>query len=271
MAYKTAHEATLSGVNLSAVDSSIVVLGCSVDAGKDSLSVQAISGRAGQRITGATRDYIDASVTFGIRCRRSQMNSRGAIYEKAMAWAAAAREQNAWLSFAQKPGRRLRVRLQSLPAEGDPWDWNKEYTITFRASEIPYWQDTSATTATQSSGTSLSKSMTVPGNARTVAELTYVNSSSSTCDTLTISTGAATMNFTDLGIAAGETFVIDHTADGILRIRIKNTSDVYRSVFAKRVAATSADDLWILPGSRTVTGTAQRSGSWTISVRGRYE
>lgn len=271
MAYKTAHEANLGGVNLSSVDSSIIVLGCSAEAGKDTLSAQAVSGRGGQRITGATRDYIEATVKFGILCRRSNMNSRSAIFEKAISWAAAARDANAWLKFGQKPGRQLRVRLSSLPAEGDPWEWNKEYSITFRACEVPYWQDTSYTTVTQSSGTSLSQSITVPGSARTVAELTYVNNSSSTCDTLSISTGAATMNFTGLGILAGETFQIIHTADGVLRIRIKNSSDVYRSVFAKRTALTSDDDLWIMPGSRTVTGTAQRTGSWTISCRGRYE
>ena len=269
--YITAHEATLNGVSLSDVDPDIIVLGCGTEAGKDTMSTATLSGRSGQTVTGRTRDYIDATVRFGIRCKRSRMNERGVIYEKAMAWAAAARDSYRWLTFGHKPGRRLLVRLNTLPAEGDPWDWNAEYTISFRANEVPYWQDVSAVTETVTGSATLEQAISVSGNVKTVLELTYVNGSSSVCNTLDISTGSAEMHFTGLGVAAGESLVIDHSAGGVLRIRVKDTSDVYRSVFAKRVALTSADDLWIQPGARTVTGTAQRSGTWTISCRGRYE
>ena len=112
--------------------------------------------------------------------------------------------------------------------------------------------------------------MAVPGSARTVAALTFENTSGATCDTLDIDTGAGEMHFTALGLLDGERLVIDHNSDAVLRIRIRNAGGSYRSVMAKRVAATSDDELWILPGTRTVTGTAGQAGTWTISCFGRY-
>lgn len=263
-----AHEAALDGAKLSEVDERIVVKGTSVAAGKDSLSTAQISGRAGgSRVTGSRRDSLDITVSFGILVKKDDMAARSEVLEKAAAWAMGA-ENGAWLTLGHKQGRRIRVRLAQGPAEGDLWEWTNNYTIVLRAHEVPWWQDNNPTTVRRASTGSLSIQISVSGNRETVLDAAYTNGSGSTCNTLSISTGSATMAFSGLGLANGETLRIDHTADGMLRIRIIGTGGTARSAMAARTPA-SSDDLWIAPGVRTVAITAA-SGSAELSCYGRY-
>ncbi len=265
--YTVAHDAAINGARLSDLDDRIIVQGVSEDAGKDNFTTAAISGRSSQRVTARRRDYIDVSVSFGILVHRSDLQTRSELMEAVAAWAAAARE-GAWITIGHRSGRRLWARLFSLPAAGDPWAWTSTYKVTFRAWEVPFWQDADPISIRRS-GSSLEQQISVNGSATTVLDMAYQNTSGSSCATLTIDTGSATMAFESLGLASGESLIIDHTESGTLRIRILSGS-TYRSAMAMRTPE-SSDDLWIAPGLPTIIASAQRSGAWTLSVSGRYE
>lgn len=258
------HRVALNGVQLDSVDSRILIQSIEEQAGKDQISAVGVFGGAGQRITNRHRDYLDVIVRFSIRQKKSNMQARSDVFEKVNAWAAA----GGWLTVNYKTNRRLRVICAQYPAAGDQWNWTSVYAITFRAYAIPYWQQATATQTT-ATGSSISRQITVLGSERTALEISFTNSSGSACDTFTITAGGSTIALSGLGLASGETLYIDHTDDGILRIRIKSTSNVYRSALAKRTAA-SSDDLWVNPGTVSVTVTAQRSGTLTISCAGRF-
>lgn len=263
-----AHDIAINGESLSDVDDRIIVQGVNLDATKVSTSVTTAYGRPGQRITGRRRDTLDVSVSFGIRLKKNRMEERAELFEEVARWAMQA-EDGAWITVGHRPERRLRARLESLPAEGDMWQWTNSYTVTFRAYAVPYWQDVKKNSITRTGITTTSQQLGVAGTDKTVLDFEYTNTGSGACDTLTINTGIASFSFASLGCAAGEKLIIDHTEDGLLRIRIHNSTNGYRSAMDKRTAA-SSDDLWIRPGTPTVAITAAKSGTIVMGTYGRY-
>lgn len=78
------------------------------------------------------------------------------------------------------------------------------------------------------------------------------------------------MSFSGLGLLNGETLEIDHSDNGkknILRLRIRSTGGVYRSVLDKR---SGSDDLYISPGERVITFSAGGAGTITVKSCGRF-
>ena len=264
----TAHDIAINGAGLADVDDRIIVQGITIDAAKVQTSVTTAYGRPGQRITGRHRDTLDVTVSFGIRLKKKRMEERAELFEEVTRWAMAA-EDGAWITVGHRPERRLRAVLESLPAEGDMWQWTNSYAVTFRAYSVPYWQDIRKNSITRTNITSTTQQIGVSGSAKTVLDFSYTNTKTSTCNTLSISTGIAAFAFAGLGCESGETLIIDHTEDGLLRIRIHNESTGDRSAMDKR-SAESSDDLWIRPGSPTVTISCQRAGTIVMGTYGRY-
>ena len=251
----------LDGVQLDSVDTKVLIQTVEPQAGKMAISGSSLWGADGSRVTNIHRDSLDINVKFSINEKSYHMAARSAVFEKVMAWAAA----GGWLTVNNKPGRKIRVILAQPPGEGDLGNRN-QYTIVFRAYGVPYWQEADATTK-QLSGSSGSGTMTIGGSARTVMDCTFVNTSGGTINGLTISAGGSSFSFSSLGLGNGETLTIDHPDNGersYLRCRIGNTS-----VLARRSAG-SSDDLYVMPGSRAVSFSADRVGTMVFSVRGRF-
>lgn len=263
-----AHRAALDGVQLDSVDSRIMISRVETGDGKENVTAVSLMGGSGSRVTGIHRDSIDITVKFFIRLKKRDMAARETVLEKANAWAA----NGGLLTTNNKSGRQIRVFRAQAAAAGDPWEWTKEYAIVLRACGVPYWQESTPVTVTKTGVNSSTFSMTVGGSERTVTDVTFVNTSEATCNTFQISTGTGVIGFDSLGLAPGETLSIDHADTGrgaYLRIRIKDTSNVWRSAMAKRTPG-SSDDLYIMPGSQTVQMTSQRKGTLTASCSGRY-
>jgi hypothetical protein len=259
-----AHRVSLDGVQLDDVDERIVVQGVESGTGKDSLQLlpRAVDG---QRLSSSRRDSLDISVKFSILLRKYQMAERVEVLEKVNAWAAA----GGMLRVGHKEGRRIRVILAQAPGEGDPWAYDTVYTITFRAVGIPYWEEDTAVQGTSGEGASGSIVLQVAGSAKTVADVTLENRSGAVINTATVTAGSSRMNFTGLSMAGGESLVIDHDSEGLIRIRIRSASGSWRSILGKRTVD-SADDLFLMPGTRTVNYTAQRACQMTAGCRGRF-
>lgn len=193
----------------------------------------------------------------------SGQQARAEVLEKINAWAAAGGE----LTVDYKPGRRLNVILAQAPGEGSLWDYTKEFTLTFRAYAIPYWEDAvaSGTSFNAAAGTG-SRSIIIEGSAKTQCDVSVANTSGQTMNTCSLSVGGQGMSFTGLGLASGETLVIDHV-DGLVRIRIRGTGGAYRSAMAMR---TGADDYMVVPGTVACGYTLEKAGRITVGWRARY-
>lgn len=270
---KLSRRVKLGNAQLDEAAKPIVIRNVEIREASESFSTVMLEGVDGQRVTGHRRDSLDVSVRFAIDIGKRSLEERAEALEAAVAWAAKARKENggAWMTVNWKPKKQLRVYLATPPAEGDLWDWTKDFEIVFRAFHVPYWQDEEDTVLSFPTGNGGSASIAVPGTATTKASVSMKNTTSTyTINAPSITVAGKTMAFEGLALGPGETLVIDHTAEDLLRIRIQNTGGSYRSVMSKRTAG-SDHDFILEPGNRTVTfSTGGRNVKVTASVRGRY-
>lgn len=262
----------LNGVQLDEVNEAIAIRSVEPADGKETISATGAAAGYGQRVTGYRRDTVDMVVKFAIDIRKDDLAGRAAVLEAVNAWAAAAAPERggAYMTVNYKPERRLFVKLAQAPGEGSLWDWTKDFTITFRAYEIPYWEDESQRNVRIGSGSSTgSGSFQVDGSVKTPIEAELLNRSGMVINSATVSVGGKSMAFSSMALAANEALVIDHTNDGLLRIRIRSAGGSYRSAMDKRSSA-SADDFPVLPGIVSASYVAQRACRMTLFWRCRY-
>ena len=245
----------LGGAQLDEIDSAIVIRKVDTGVAHESVGATNRMGGYGQRMTSQHWETLEVNVSFAINVYKNNLAKRREIFDAVMAWA----NQKGWLKTNEQPGKRMYAEKAVLPSAGDLREWTKEYTITFRAYGVPFWQDSTATEDDDGE-------MTVPGSRRTVCNASVENDGSSTIDSLTVTAGDSTMEFTDLGLEAGETLRIGHVNDGVLWLRIYNSNNIYRSVMSKRTGG-SADDLYVEPGLISVSASA---GTASFSCYGRY-
>ena len=261
------HRVALDGVQLDSVDDRIMISRIETGEGKENIqSVSLWGDSTGSRITSIHRDSIDITVKFRIRLRKRRMEEREEVVEKVNAWAM----NGGWLTTNYKTNRRIRVFRAKAAVAGDPWEWTKEYAVTFRACGVPYWQEQNAETVMFPNVSSKNITFGVNGSEKSVIEAEFKNTSGSTCNTFSISTGESNMAFTALGLADGETLAIDHEDNGkrcLLRLRIRSAAGVWRSVMDKR---TGSDDLEVMPGVKNISVSAGTAGTITVRCSGRY-
>ena len=259
------HRVSLNDNQLDELDERILVLGVNDGAGRETLNAVSRFGGIGQRVTTRHRDTLDIVVSFGLRIKAVDMAARSELFEKVSAWAVG----GGWLKVNYKPDRRIYVTCAQLPGAGDLADWTTEFNVTFRAYGVPYWQQETPAQININSTRAVSRQMEVPGTAPTVMNLTFRNLSGMEIASFTISAGNSHFVLENLGLGANETLVIDHTAEGLLRIRIQGATGTWRSVLGRRTAD-SSDDLTVNPGTMQWSMSAQRAGRLTISCYGRY-
>lgn len=248
---------------LDEVDDSIVIRSINPGVPHESVSTVNLMGGSGQRVTAQHWEYLEVSVTYAINIPKEQLAERREVFDAANEWALG----KGWLSINYMTGKRMWVDKVVIPGSGDLFEWNAEFTITFRAYAVPFWQDDTATeeeiaVADEGSGT-----IEVPGMQETVCEAEITNESGSTINTLSITVGNCSMSFTNLGLDDDERLVIGHGTDGILYIRIYTGDVLYRSAMAKRTGGN--DELYVMPGENDITITGG-DVSAVVSCCGRY-
>ena len=253
------HRVALNGVQLDSLDNRILIQGVDEAAGKDEISAVDLGGADGQRITNRRRKSLDVTVKFTINSR--DMATRSTILDTVNAWAYG----GGTLTLNNRANKSLTVELTQAPGGGDQFKWTSEYTIVFRAFAIPYWQDTTATTKTLTQGATGSDSITMPGSAGSIADITIQNKSGATLADVSVTINGYTMAFDDLDLSNNGTMTLDHTIIGgkyVLRAKIGNTS-----VLTKR---SGADEFRLKPGSNAISYTADGAVIVSVSAKGRY-
>lgn len=254
----------LNGIWLDELDERIVVTGIhSADADENIATTDAAAG-FGSRITGRGRTMLDVTVTFQMMINGRYgdgMQQASQLLERVNAWA----KDGGILTAAHRPDRRISVTLAQAPGEDDLFQFGKkDFTITFRAYGIPYWEQETVRSVTFGGGNaSGSNAIQIDGSAPTQADVSLANTSGMTINNATIHVGGKSMSFENLGLGGGETLTVDHV-DGLIRIRIGS-----RSAMQMRTD-TSADDFRVNPGGNGVWFSAQRACRMTVSWRGRY-
>ena len=149
-----------------------------------------------------------------------------------------------------------------LPGPGDLWERTHEYTITFRAYNVPFWQQITPNSAKVNNITNGNVTLDVGGTAPSVLDIAFRNISGKVIQNFAATAGGNTITLNDVNIGVNETLEITHGTDGLLRMTCgnRNVYSLYRG----------ADDLTVNPGSVTVKVTATRAGELTITNTGRF-
>lgn len=258
------HRVALGGVQMDSLDSRMMVLSVATQAPQEN-DVTAQRGGNGTRFIRKQRTGLDVAVQCAMDIKKDRMDEREELMEAVNAWA---NNLPGWLTTTQKPGRRLRAESVKLPAAGDPFEWTNKYTFTFTAHAVPYWQDSTATEVTITAADENLSSISNPGTAETVCDVSLTNPGSGTIDSLTVRIGTGKFIFENLGLEEDETLVISHDESGLLNIRIRSGT-TYRTAMDKRTTG-SDNDLTAAPGSNAVMITAAEDLTGTVSLYGRY-
>lgn len=262
---RTRISVALNGIELHTIDSAIILQGLDEGAASWNITAGSRAGNAGQHVNSVEKRYRDVIVTFAVSEIRDLIR-RSNIIQRVCAWAAAGGD----LTVSYRDRQKLRVICQQLPAVKTLTKWAESYSITFRAYDIPFWQSMDRESATISAGTSGSATLAVKESAGGKLCFEATNGSGSTVNAVNVTANGNSLIFASLGLANGEKLIVDYDEKDIQRLRIKNTSDVYRSVLSKRTTA-SNDDVLLKCGANTISVTSGAALSWNLYTYGRWE
>lgn len=249
--------AALNGIYLDELHDAVVIRG--IDPGVTQENINAVNrmGGAGQRMTSQHWETLEAVVRFAIDIPKRQLEERRQVFEAVCDWA----RSGGWLTIGNMPGRRLYADKVLLPGSGDLWDWTKDFPITFRAYNIPFWQEEEPETASADL-TDGQMTVSVAGNVQTVMDVTLKNISGLNIPNIEVTVNGRKITISGINLGGSDTLRIHHGMDGLLRAEVGEVS-VYEKL-------TGADDLYCEPGTATVQVKAQRALHVTASAIGRY-
>lgn len=256
---RTRYEATLNGRDLSTIDDSILIMDIANDASQTSKTVDDIAGHDGQRMKNKHVRRAGVVITFEIHSR--DIRHRQEVCQKVQGWA----RGGGVLKTNDRIGQMILVECDEPPSIRSALKWTQALQIRFAAYDPPYWQDERARSVVIA-GTSGEAALYVPGIAdKTRVSARVKNTSSVTVNRLTLRAGATWMEFTGLALPAGETLVIDHDENGLLRIRVGEESRMQCRT------AESSDELLCTCGEKNqMTISAGAKVEVTFETRGLY-
>lgn len=250
--------AALGGVELDEIDESVVIREIDPGSPPETVSTAERMGGSGSRVTGAHFGTLEIRISFGIDLPKTMLAERRRVYDECVKWA----RRLGWLTISTMPDRQAWVEKATVTSPGEMWDWTKDFTITFRCFSVPYWQDVLPITAGPVSTANGSVSLEVPGTAETVIDVSCRNVSGQKITNIYITAGDKNIDLPGIDLAANGLLTIDHTNDGLLRIR-KGSTSVYHLY-------TGSDDLYAQPGQVQVHVRASRAVELTASCCGRW-
>ena len=247
----------LDNIQLDSLDSSIVIRSFDPGTPKEAISAVDRMGGAGQRVTMKHWQVLEATLVFAIDVPKRNMARRTQVFDLVKSWAL----KKGWLTFNGMNSVQMWVEQVVVPSRGDLRTLDDEYTIIFRNYNVPFWLNKTHTTATETVDTGVFD-ITIPGDVETVLNAQITNSSGGTIDAIKIGIDGHQLVFTAMTLGNGETLVINHGTDGILRTTVDGVS-----VYGK---LTGSDDLVTRPGARTVSVECEGLLNVVVSCQGRF-
>lgn len=250
--------AALGGVQLDEIDEAIVIRSIRQGTANESLNASERMGGWGQRLSRQHYDTLDVVVSYAIDIPKRKMTQRREVMDAVNTWAL----KKGWLTINWMTGKRMYVDHVIIPQAQDLWDWTDEYQITFRAYNVPFWQDSTANKVTSKTNKSGSLTLTVNGNVESPLDLTFENKSGQKIDKFSVTSGGQTIALTSLGLGGSSTLKISHGTNGLLKITADGSS-VYNKY-------SGDDDILLKPGENTINFSASRAGILTATNNGRW-
>lgn len=255
------YRCAINDKELDAIDESIYITDIKETAPKMRTESVINAIYSGTRITRRTRQSLSIKIYFIIRERDVYQRQR--IMQMVNAWA-----KEGYLTVSTRPGQRLHVMPDALPATDSALRWWDTLTMDFAAYALPYWQDQIPTNVSLS-GTSASKTVFVTGNAwdeRDIfVEADVTNKGGEALNALTLKAENTHFVFSSLSLPPGKTLTITYGDNGILQILSNGAS-----ALGKRLPE-SSDDLRLPIGkSSTLSMNADQNINMTYRYRGVY-
>jgi hypothetical protein len=252
------------GQQLDEIDPSIVIRGVEVGTPEETIGSASRMSGVGQRITNSHYETMEIAVIFGIDVPKKDLKLRQSVYDRVVAWALQSGSKKLEVNYVEN--RIMQVDKVILPGSGDLRDWTADFRLIFRAYNVPFWQDLNPVKIAMN-GMSGDAWSVITGNIRTVVNVRFTNRSGMRIEDLKVGTDEAFLQFESLSLNGNEKLVIDHQ-DGLMRAK-KIVGDRTESVMAY-IHYSSSDDLYISPGGRKISFSADRYGEWMFEIYGRY-
>ena len=247
----------LDNVQLDSLDSSIVIRSFDPGTTRENIQITDRMGGAGSRVTTQHWQMLEAKLVFAIDVPKTNVAKRVQVFDLVKAWAL----KKGWLTFNGLSTLQMWVEQVVVPSRGDLRVFDEEYTILFRNYNVPFWLSKTHASASAQLSTGVFD-ITIPGDVETVLNARITNSSGGVLDAITIGIDGHQLVFTAMTLANGDTLVINHGTDGLLRATVDG-----ETVYGK---LTGSDDLITRPGTRTVSVECEGTLDVVVSCQGRF-
>lgn len=199
----------------------------------------ALAGGEGSRLL---RSRVTAlSVSVDLELHEPVPQRRRMICGLVARWAA----KGGWLTWADRPGQRLRVTCDAPPVVTSALRWTQTLTVTFTARELPCWESLRPLTIRAASpAASGALTLRPPGDKEAPLEAEVTAGAAVAALTLTL--GGQALRLSSLGMAPGEALLLGHDGRGLTRLIVRGPGGGERSVLHLREPE-SDDELLLEP------------------------
>ena len=250
---------SLANAQLDKLDDSIVIKSVDVGVPHENSSTADKMGAWGQIQTNQHWQSLDVTVVYAIDIPKTDMVRRREVFDMVNAWA----QPKKWLRTNQMEGRRVYIDKVVYPSGGDFRNWLNEYTLTFRAYSVPFWQDENPVEIRKNRTNNGSVQIQVGGTAPGVLDISFENVSGAQNTNVTFTVDGKELILSGVKLSASETLDFYHMNDGTLRIKAGS-----RNVYS---LLRGADDAYVEPGTTvTVAVNATRAGNLIVKNTARW-
>lgn len=249
-------DAAINGVSLSGLDPYIMLADIDERPPEYRQELAARAIRSGQRINARMR--LSLTVALKIHITTPSILTRSHVMQRLAEWVG----DGGWLTINTRPGQRLYVYPDPMPALGSHLAWTDEIEVTLTAYERPYWEQAFPTVAVIVDNGVLTPTGTMP---EAYVEVDVINNGDGNLTTLTATCATTHIKLEGLAVPPGEHVRISYTDKDVLTITAAGAS-----ALANRTAESHDDLIAHVRKSNDISVTADQAVSATFMARGRY-
>ena len=250
---------SLDNKKLTSISPYIIIKSVEEQSPNVNIAVTSVASGIGQRVTQIERRFMDVVVKFAINLMKGHESQRTQILNDVNKWGA----EGKTLRVSNRPNVHLSVMMVTQLAPGYVRKWNEEYSITFRAYTVPFWENDEVTSVTLKNQSSASASLSLSSNAKTPLRVYVKNTSQSSLTSIEFSCNGKKIKIDGLSVASGGNVDVDYE-NGLITIETNG-----KSAYSKRTAD-SSDDVWLFPGGNTVSFKSNVAAEWQVYCYERW-
>lgn len=249
-------DAYLSGVSFAQLDPAIILRDIEEMRPDEEREEARRAIHPGMRISARVRRSLSVRLIFCVR--EYDVAARARVLDKIAEWAG----DGGWLTINSRPGQRLYVIPDSLPALGSSLRWTEDMEMTLTAYERPYWEQQWPTVVSIADSGNIRPVGTLP---EAYVECEATNTGDGALTTLTLTCGDTAITLEGLDVPAGERVSIAYTDRDVLQITAAGAS-----ALANRTAESHDDLIARTRQDNAIAVSADQPVTAIFRARGRY-